>query len=96
MRIFVLGVGKKLGLKIESTKREDGERSRPWEESEVTLWLDALVEQGFIEEWQGDLEVEPGQAAAVAYVIDGRRYTPEGAIRLIRDIEVCQPVTAHA
>ena len=29
--------------------------------------------------------VEPLQPAAVSWVIDGRRYTLEGAVRLIRD-----------
>ena len=45
------------------------------------------MEQRFIDEWQWDLRVEPGQAAAVSYLIEGRRYTLEGVVRLIRDIE---------
>jgi hypothetical protein len=61
--------------------------NHPMEERELKLWLDALVEQGFFEEWHWTVHVEPGQAAAVSYLIDGRRYTLEGAIRLIRDFE---------
>ena len=57
------------------------------DELELKLWLDALREQGFIEEWHWTLHVEPGQAAAVSYLIDGRPYTYEGAARLIRDFE---------
>jgi hypothetical protein len=31
------------------------------EERELKLWLDTLVEQRLIAEWQWDLKVEPGQ-----------------------------------
>ena len=60
------------------------------EEREVKLWLDALREQGFIEEWHWTLHVENGQPAAVRYFINGSPYTPEGAVKLIRDFEAAK------
>ncbi len=57
------------------------------DELELKLWLDALQEQGFIEEWHWTLHVESGQPAAVSYLIDGRPYSREGAVKLVRDFE---------
>ena len=57
------------------------------DERELTCWLDSLAQQRLIEEWHWTLPVEPGQAAAVLYLIDGRRYTHTGAVKLVRDFE---------
>jgi hypothetical protein len=57
------------------------------DESELKLWLDALAEQGLIEEWHWTLHVEPGEPAAISYLIDGSSYTLEGAVKLVRDFE---------
>jgi hypothetical protein len=57
------------------------------DELELRLWLNALAEQRLIEEWHWTLHVEPGQSAAVSYVIDGSPYTLEGAVKLVRDFE---------
>ena len=57
------------------------------DESELQLWLDALREQSFIKEWHWTLHVELGEPAAVSYLIDGRVYSLDGAVRLIRDFE---------
>ena len=54
---------------------------------ELTAWLDALSEQGLIEEWHWTLYIEPRQPAEVIYLIDARRYTHEGAVKLVRDFE---------
>ena len=59
----------------------------PMDERELTCWLDALVEQGLIEEWRWTLHVDPGQPAAVSYLIDVRPYTQDGAVKLVRDFE---------
>ena len=57
------------------------------DELELKLWLDALREQGFIKEWRWTLRVEPGEPATVSYLIDGRAYSLDGAVKLIRDFE---------
>jgi hypothetical protein len=64
------------------------------DQSELKLWLDALGEQGLIEEWHWTLHVEPGEPAAISYLIDGisylidgSSYTLEGAVKLVRDFE---------
>ena len=62
--------------------------NHPMDERELAAWLNALVDQGLIGEWHWTRPVEPGQPAAVSYVIDRRRYTHAGAIRLVRDFEV--------
>ena len=59
--------------------------NQPMEELELNRWLDALAEAGLIGEWQWDLEVETGDPASVQYWIDGRHYTHDGAIRLVRE-----------
>ncbi len=60
------------------------------DERELTWWLDALAEAGLIGEWQWDLEVETGDPASVQYWIDGRHYTHDGAVRLVRDFEAAR------
>lgn len=60
------------------------------DERELTWWLDALAEAGLIGEWQWDLEVETGRPANVQYWIDGRHYTHDGAVRLVRDFEAAR------
>jgi hypothetical protein len=57
------------------------------DQSELKLWLDALAEQGLIEEWHWTLHVEPGEPAAISYLIDRSSYTLEGAVKLVRDFE---------
>jgi hypothetical protein len=57
------------------------------DELELNLWLQALQIQGFIKEWHWTLHVEPGEPAAVCYQIDGRAYSQDGAVKLIRDFE---------
>jgi hypothetical protein len=54
---------------------------------ELTRWLDALVEKGLIGQWHWTLHVEPGQPAAVSYLIDDSPHTFEGAVKLVRDFE---------
>jgi hypothetical protein len=46
-------------------------------------WLAA----GLIGDWQWDLEVQPGKPAGVQYWIDERRYTHDGAVKLVRDFD---------
>jgi hypothetical protein len=57
------------------------------DERELTHWLDALGAAGLIGEWQWDLEVQPGKPAGIQYWIDERRYTHDGAVKLVRDFE---------
>jgi hypothetical protein len=54
-------------------------------ERELTRWLDALAEAGLIGEWQWDFEVVTGNPGSVQYWIDGRHYTHEDAVRLVRE-----------
>ena len=58
------------------------------EERELTYWLYALAEAGLIHEWQWDLKVETGEATGIQYWIDGKLYTRDGAVRLVRDCEM--------
>ena len=58
------------------------------DERDLACWLDALVEQGLIEEWHWTLHVAPRQAAEIAYLIDAQCYTHNGAVKLVRDFEV--------
>jgi hypothetical protein len=58
------------------------------EERELTFWLNALAEAGLIGDWQWDLKVESGGPASIQYWIDGRRYTHDGAVKLVRDCEM--------
>jgi hypothetical protein len=55
------------------------------DELELTRWLDALVEIRLIEGWRWEFGF---RASPVFYVIDGRRYSHEAAVRLVRDFEV--------
>ena len=54
------------------------------EERELPHWVDALAEAGLIGEWQWDLKVESGEPTGIQYWIDGRRYTHDGAVKLVR------------
>ena len=58
------------------------------DERELTDWLDALAEaRNWRGDWQWDLDVEPGEPAGVHYGIEGRRYSREDAVKLVRDFE---------
>lgn len=56
------------------------------EARELRRWLDCLAEQRLIQEWRWMLHAQPGQIT-VSYVIDGRAYTHEEAVKLVRHFE---------
>jgi len=60
------------------------------DEQELTHWLDALAAAGLIGDWQWDLDVLPGEPTGVQYWIDGRPYTHDGAVKLVRDFEAAR------
>ncbi len=57
------------------------------DEAELAHWLDSLAEQGLIKDWHWTLQVEPGEPANICYIINGRTYTHDGAVKLVRDFE---------
>ena len=60
------------------------------DEQEIVRWLDALAHQNLIHEWHWTSHTEPGRPVTICYLIDGRRYTHEGAVRLLRDFEAAR------
>lgn len=50
------------------------------DDSELIRWLDAAVQQGLIREW-----CFASEHGTLAYVIDGRTYSFEGAVTLVTD-----------
>jgi hypothetical protein len=59
--------------------------SKPMDELELTHWLEALVETRRIEGWR--LKFGP-EESTISCVIDGRQYSHEAAVKLVRDFEV--------
>jgi len=57
------------------------------DEGELAHWLDSLAAQGLIHDWHWTLNVEPGEPTNVRYIINGRLYSHEGAVKLVRDFE---------
>ena len=57
------------------------------DEAELAHWLDSLAAQGLIHDWHWTLQVEPGETANICYIINGRTYTHDGAVKLVRDFE---------
>jgi hypothetical protein len=60
------------------------------DERDLTGWLDVLAAAGLIGDWQWDLDVLPGEPTG--YWIDGRRYTHDGAVKLVRGFEAARVV----
>ena len=56
--------------------------------AELMQWLDALTELRLIDWWHWDLEFG---LAGLFYLIDDRRYTLEGAVKLVRNFEAAGP-----
>jgi hypothetical protein len=54
------------------------------DQAELVNWLEALADLQLIDSWHWDLAFG---LAEVFYVIDGRCYTHEGAVKLVRDFE---------
>jgi len=51
---------------------------------ELGHWLDALVDTGLIDGWHRSFGFED----TPSYVIDGKVYSYENAVKLVRDFEV--------
>jgi len=64
------------------------------DEGELTHWLDSLAAQGLIHDWHWTLHVAPGVSTNVCYIINGRTYTHEGAVRLVRDFEAASTLSS--
>jgi hypothetical protein len=56
--------------------------------ADLMEWLNALAELRLIDLWHWDVEFG---LAGLFYLIDGRRYTLEGAVKLVRYFEAVGP-----